>query len=97
MESRKCSTRRFPTRSGLWLTCSGLIFLLAWLLPTEVKDVQKPMGWIWIVFLSGDWCCARSEMLSVLVGLTTIFGVAAAILGWVVHALIVICIEKKRG
>jgi hypothetical protein len=95
MESPTCFTRRFPTRSGLWLTCSGVIFLLAWLLPTEVKDVRKPMAWIWVVFVSGDWSCAWSEMLYVLFALTTIFGVGAAILGWVVHALIVICIGKK--
>ena len=58
MPSSKSSPRQFSTRPRLWLIISGAIFLLAWFLPMQVKHDAEPIGYIWVVFLSRDWCCS---------------------------------------
>jgi hypothetical protein len=83
-------TRRYRTSYGLWLTISVILFLLEWFLPTEVKTKVKPIGYIWVVFLTGDWICAWSDMLIVLILTSTFLAIPAVVVGWILHSFIVV-------
>ena len=85
----------FPisTRPRLWLACAGLLFLAAWLLPMEVKGDRLPIGYLWVLLFRSS---ASSDLLAFLLVWTAILAVPAVVLGWVIHAFIVICTHKKR-
>jgi hypothetical protein len=93
METPRVITFRFPTRPRLWLACAGLLFLAAWLLPMEVKGDRLPIGYLWVLLFRSS---ASSDLLAFLLVWTAILAVPAVVLGWVIHAFIVICTQKKQ-
>jgi hypothetical protein len=89
--------RRFQNRPRLWLAISLVLFSLAWLRPIDIKGDREPLGYLWIVFVSGQWICSCSELLIPLAMLTAFLGASAAILGWVAQAVLVIGLGWRRA
>ena len=94
MPTRIDLNRRYPTRRRLWLAISTSLFVAVWFLPVEVKSHVELVGNIWVIFFTGQWICSWSEMLAHLFGATITFAVAATVLGWIIHAIIVLFVPK---
>jgi hypothetical protein len=89
--------RRFQNRPAVWLISSVVLFFLAWLLPIDTKGDVEPLGYLWVVLLSGQWICDWSEWFIMLGTCTTVLAVSAAILGWIVHAFIVVGLNWRQA
>jgi len=60
------------------------LFGSAWLLPWG-KSGDEPVGAIWSVFITHDYICPVSEILTMLATLTFVFAAAAALAGWILQ------------
>ena len=81
----------------MWLVVSLVLFSTGWLLPIDIKGDIEPLGYLWIVFLRGQWICSWSEWFIMLGAYTAILAVPAAILGWIAHAFIVVGLNWRQA
>ena len=89
--------RRFKTNVWLWAGLSLAFFILTGFVDVT-PGVKEPTN-LWtpvLEFLRGDYYCSASEMLGKITVQVAIRAIPAALLGWVVHGLVVAVISIFR-
>jgi len=74
--------RPVPSSHKVWFIISVILFIGAWFLPAGKGDGYMPAGVIWYVFISGQYICPVSQMLTGISLVTLVCAVIATVGGW---------------
>lgn len=78
----------------LWIYCSAAIYLLLMALwPLEGEFPGRPVGVIWPEALAN---LRNPESLDAIFMLVTVFGGASILLGWILHAVLIVIWPSKQ-
>jgi hypothetical protein len=92
--------RSFRTNYWVWaISALSLFFALGFVNPTA-GVVYKGNNSLWTVvwiLLSGNYHCSTSEILAIVGFRSLLQAVAAIVIGWVVHALVVMLWSRQQS
>jgi uncharacterized membrane protein YjjP (DUF1212 family) len=77
--------RPVPSSHKVWFIITVILFIGAWFLPLGKGDGYMPAGVIWLVFITGQYICPVSEMVTGVILTTAFYAVIAAVAGWLLQ------------